>query len=78
MTKLLEELNDLARAVEHTERFKAHISSGGRILDAPMPNGKPLGKCTGEEIGHYGVWLQESGRKLEALQRARAKVAEVA
>lgn len=39
----------------------------GRMLDVVMPNGKPLGECTGEEISEFARAVDGLGLPSELL-----------
>jgi hypothetical protein len=39
----------------------------GRMLDVMMPNGKPLGECTGEEISQFARAMDDLGLPSELL-----------
>jgi hypothetical protein len=39
----------------------------GRLLDVVMPNGKPLGECTGEEISQFARAMDNLGLPSEIL-----------
>ena len=56
--------DEMLKTRRYIAAAKAHIESGGKLLDIVMPNGKRLADCTGAECQEAGEWLTKIADEL--------------